>query len=150
MQSPVETQTATAPPSPDRAVSDGTPLAGATQPAVHIVQRDMAGQVIERAPLARVDDECGYVSARVHAPVSPLCAPHPISDPTSVGPIIVAVISGILIICGTLTFNGRGPGKLIRPKPRRRGATHRARNWRRRIGGALVLMGIIGLARTFL
>jgi len=111
-----------------------------------MVQRDLAGHVIEHAPLVRVDDGCSHV----HAPGSPLCARHPLPDPTSIGPIILAVISGILIICGALTFMERGPGKLIRPKPRRRGATQRARRWRRRIGAVLVLMGIFGVARTFL
>ena len=114
--------------------------------AAPMARRDMAGRVIGQAS---DDAACSHVGSRTHAAGTPLCAPAPIGDPTSFGAPVAAVVCAVLIVGGVLTFMGRGPGRLIRPRPRRRGATQRARRWRRSIGVVLVVVGVIGLVRSF-
>ncbi|WP_420382049.1 hypothetical protein [Novosphingobium sp.] len=149
MPDPVETQTAPASSGTPSTGADSTAPAGGARHTVAVVRRDMSGQVIDAVPVVRTAANCSHGGPGPHAPGVPLCAPQQIHDPTSVGPILVALVCGILIVCGALTFTERGPGKLIKPKPRRRGATQRARRWRRRVGAALVVLGVLGLVRAF-
>jgi len=110
---------------------------------------DMAGHVIVPAGPMPTNDPCGHFAAHTQTPGTPLCARRSIDVPVSIGPIVYAVIGGMLIISGVLTFYERGPGRWIRPSPRRRGATQRARRWRRRIGGGMAVLGCFCLLRAF-
>ncbi len=116
------------------------------RPIVLPVRRDLAGHPVDSAPEPR-NDACGHIARPSHGATSPPCPRHAIPDPSSVVPLILALIAGALIIVGVLTALGRGPGKLIRPKPRRRGATKR--RLRRAIGTALTFAGLIVIVFAF-
>ncbi len=93
---------------------------------------------------------CKHAGYGTHAAGTARCVSQAIDDPTALGPILIAPASGALIILGALTYLGRGPGKLIKAKSRRRSASRRAQRWRRRIGVALVVLGVSGLVCAFL
>lgn len=64
-------------------------------------------------------------------------------DPTSIAPILLVLVSGILIVCGARTTAGKGPGALIQPGSRSRRAIHRADRLRRNVGRAFIVMGLL-------
>jgi hypothetical protein len=120
----------------------------AYRPMVLPVRRDLAGHPLDNAPEPRTDG-CGHGARQSRGATSQTCPRHAVPDPSSVVPLILALIAGTLIIVGVLTAIGRGPGKLIRPKPRRRGATKRARRMRRATGSALIVAGFVVIGLIF-
>ena len=138
MPSPFETRMEAAQPLPD----DKAPFPAADHPVIQPVRRDIAGHTADSAPEPRVNNGCNPFTTQTHAAGAPRCARHVLSDPTSFAPIVLALFAGILIISGA-------PGKRIRPLPHRRGATRRARRWQRRVGIALIAVGLVSFALAF-
>ena len=114
------------------------------------VHHDLAGHPVDQTAEPRASKGCLHFAIQPHAAGTTHCARQTLADPTSTAPVILALIGGILIIAGALTHVGKGPGKLIKPDPRRRGATRRARRWQRGAGLTLIAIGLICLALIFI
>ena len=119
------------------------------RPDIGSARHDFAGHPIEQTAGPRVSDGCTHFATQSHGAGAARCARQTLADPTSIVPITLALIGGILIIGGALTSAGKGPGKLIKPHPRRRGASLRSRKWRRRLGFPLIAVGLACLALIF-
>ncbi|WP_231730429.1 hypothetical protein, partial [Novosphingobium sp. Fuku2-ISO-50] len=129
--------------------SDPGPPPTDRRPDAGSVRHDFAGHPIDQTAVPRVSEGCSHFATQSHGAAAARCARQTLADPTSIVPITLAVIGGILIIGGALTSAGKGPGKLINPHPRRRGASLRARKWRRRLGFPLIAVGLACLALIF-
>lgn len=127
----------------------GPPFSAGRQPDTWQAHHDFAGQPIDQSMEPRAADGCSHSTTQLHAAGAARCARQTLADPTSIVPITLVLIGGLLIIGGALTNAGKGPGKLIKPQSRRRRASLRAQLWRRRLGFAMIAVGLAFLALIF-
>ncbi len=115
-----------------------------------------------RVPIVGARDAEAEPTGRCHVAIgkargdTPLpCGRHALSDPTSLAPIALTIVAGLLIIGGSLVVKGKDPDVLTGAPARGRRAKRRALRRRRLIGWALVAAGVgclllMGLGVPFL
>jgi hypothetical protein len=105
---------------------------------------DMAGHAVGWQPQIAT---CHEIPALLHKPGAQPCPRQPMSDPSSFAPIVLALAGGLLILCGWLTTAGRGPGALIKPHRQGRRSAAKAQRRRYMVGGPMIVVGVLCVAR---